>query len=232
MPRAAVLGLLGLAVSLGAAEKPKYTASEVFERMLAAQESRAWTRAELVKEEGPIGQAPVSVTRGLLQTKPGGLARLQIKKPSPGLIVCDGKRLFVELAEVQQVMQYDAAKLKASGNFFLDLASSIRHYAQAGYKRLFVPGKAFDAAKVTAIELLPKKPDAAGFERLKVWIDMERWVVLQVQLDYGGTRSKAVFSRIQAPSKDELAQGKVKDLDAALFGYKAPKGYEVFDLDL
>ena len=138
--------------------------------------------------------------------KPGGLARLDIQKPKPGLILSDGKSLWVELPEVNQVMRYNAAKLKESGNFFLDLPSSIRHYAKASQRRLF-PARAegFDPTRVCALELLPLHPSQAGFERLRVWVDEDRWAVLRVQLDYGGTRSDVRFDDIKIGEQAAVA---------------------------
>jgi outer membrane lipoprotein-sorting protein len=227
-----LLGALLSAAALTAAEDPKYSAYQVFDRMLAAQESQAFYSAQVEKAEGPVGEKPVSISRGQLRTAPGGLARMDINEPSPGLVLADGKKLWVELAEVQQVMLYDQAKLKASGNFFLDLASSVRHYSKAAYKRLIVPGPDFDEERVTALELLPKQADKAGFERLQVWVDHQRWTVLRVLMDYGGTRSDIRFSDITILSQDELKKAPKKGPKPDLFKYRPPKGFEIFDLDL
>jgi outer membrane lipoprotein-sorting protein len=224
--------LLLLAAPAAAAEKPRYTAPEVFDQMLKAQEGRAWWTAKVVKSEGPLQGGKSSTSEGLLSVKPGGLARLDIQKPSPGLILSDGKLLWVELPEVSQVMRYNAAKLKESGNFFLDLPSSIRHYAKSSQRRLFLPGEGFDPTQVCALELLPLQPSQAGFERLRVWVDEGRWAVLRVQLDYGGTRSDVRFDDIKIAEQAAVAAGTVKDLDPALFHYQPPKGFEIFDLDL
>jgi len=232
--RAALLALvLALAAVANAAEKPRWTADQVFRKVLEAQESQAWLQAKVSKREGPAKRPKeAQLTEGELRALPGGKARLEIAVPAQGLILADGRHLWVELAEVEQVMKYDQAKLAASGNFFLDLASSIRHYSKAGLRRLIKPGEGFDPAKVSAIELLPLKPQQAGFERLRVWVEEERWVVLRVLLDYGGTRSDVRFSDIRVLGKDALAKDPKKGLDPALFKYKPPKGFEVFDLDL
>jgi outer membrane lipoprotein-sorting protein len=203
---------------------PRYTAAEVFDEMLLAQESQASYQATVIKREGPEGKSPTAESRGVLRAAKGGKARLDISTPSPGVIVSDGKQLWVELTEVGQVMRYDASKLKESGNFFLDLPSSIRHYSQASRRRLILPGEGFDPDKVSALELLPLKPAQAGFERLQVWVEEGRWVVLRVLLDYGGTRSDVRFEGIQTGSKEPM--------DETLFHYKPPKGFELFDLDL
>lgn len=229
----AVLCALVPALAL-AAVKPRYTAPEVFDQVLATQEAQAWLKASVVKREGPIHAktADLALTRGRLQSQPGGLARLEISEPSKGLILADGKVLWVELAEVQQVMKYDVRKLVASGNFFLDLASSIRHYSKASQRRLIPVGQGFDASHVTALELLPLKPEQAGFERLRVWVDEKGWVVLRVLMDFGGTRSDIRFEAVSTLSQAALAKDPKQALDPALFKYKPPKGFEVFDLDL
>ena len=223
-----------LPATLFGAVKPRYTAPQVFDKVLKAQESMAWMQADATKVEGPIGAKAkdLSLTKGRLQSQPGGLARLDISAPSKGLILADGKSLWVELSEVEQVMKYDARKLAASGNFFLDLASSIRHYSKASQRRLIPAGEGFDASRVTALELQPLKPQQAGFERLRVWVDEKDWVVLRVLMDYGGTRSDIRFEGVKVLGKDALAKDPKLGLDPALFKYKPPKGYEVFDLDL
>lgn len=228
----ALLLFLSAAAELAAYDAPKFSADEVFAKMLEAQEAQAFYESQVEKSEGPIGKPAASVSKGTLKAQPGAKARMEITSPSAGLIVSDGKHLWVELGEVKQVMKYDATRLIASGNFFLDLASSVRHYSKAAYKRLIVPGKGFDPAKVTALELLPKRPEAAGFERLRVWVDHERWTVLRVLLDYGGTRSDVRFSGIKVTGKDALAKDPKLAPAKGLFDYKPPKGFEVFDLDL
>lgn len=227
----ALWAALLFAAPLGAVEQPRYTASQVFSHLLTALESQAAYQAEVVKEEGPVKGKPTSVTQGRLRTAQGARARMEIRKPSKGLMVCDGKQLWVELPEVEQVMRYDADKLKASGNFFLDLASSVRHYAQAAYKRLIVPGEGYDEAQVTALELLPKDSAAAGFERMRVWVDHRRWTVLRVLMDLDGVRSDVRFSKIKITGKD-AAEADPKLLPAPkTFEYRPPQGWEVFDLD-
>lgn len=215
--------LLGAAPGARAAGDPKYSAYQVFDRMLAAQEAQAYYQAEVEKTEGPVGEKAGAVSRGTLRAAPGGLSRMEIREPSAGLLLSDGKHLWVELAEVQQVMMYDQAKLKASGNFFLDLASSVRHYAKAAYKRLIVPGEAYDPKGVTAVELLPKKPEQAGFERMQVWVDHERWTVLRVLMDYAGTRSDVRFSQIKIYSPADLKQQPQLRPAKGLFKYRPPR---------
>jgi outer membrane lipoprotein-sorting protein len=217
---------------LAAAERPKFPATEVFEKVLAAQESLAWSSAEITKEERAKGEKKATISRGKLISKQGGLARLELTVPSKGLILSDGQHLWVELPEVAQVMKYSAAKLRQSGNFFLDLAPTIRHYSKASYRRLIVPGPGFDPNTTSALELQPLKPQQAGFERLRVWVDQDNWTILQVRMDYGGTQSKVTFEKIRAATKDAVAQDPTRDVDPKLFQYKAPKGFEIFDLDL
>ena len=226
-----LLALAAFAASLPAANKPKFPATEVFDKVLAAQESLAWVQADIVKEERGNGQK-ASVSKGQLRTKPGGLARLELSEPSKGLILADGKHLWVELPEVQQVMRYSSAKLRESGNFFLDLAPTIRHYSMASYRRLVMPGPGFDPEKVSALELQPLKPRQAGFEKLRVWVEQEHWSIIQVRLDYGGSQSLVKFSKRKSASKEAVAKDPTLDLDPKLFEYKTPKGFELFDLDM
>lgn len=212
---------------------PRYTAGDLFQAMLEAQDHQAWMQAVIIKSETAAGsKKEPTVTRGRLQTKPFGRARLEIEEPAPGLIVADGKKLYVELTDVKQVMRYDEAKLAASGNFFLDLASSIRHYSKASRKRLIAVGEGFDADHVSALEMSPSKPEQAGFERMRVWVDERRWVVLRVQLDYGGTKSDVRFNAIKTMTSKALKADPGQALAKELFEYKVPKGFEVYDLDL
>lgn len=228
----AALALLCLCTApLAAASKPKFPATEVFDKVLEAEEDLAWSKAEVVKEE-QSGKKKPSLSKGTLYTKPGGLARLELTEPSPSLIVSDGKHLYMELPEVKQVMQYSSEKLRQSGNFFLDLAPTIRHYAKASYRRLVLPGPGFDPEKISALELQPLKPQQAGFELLRVWVDQKTWAIVQVRLDYGGTQNTIKFSHRKTIAKVDVAKDATLDLDPKLFTYKAPKGFEVFDLDL
>jgi outer membrane lipoprotein-sorting protein len=224
---ALLLAALGAFGRLAAADF-RYTAGDVFQAMLEAEDHRAWLQAEVDKSEQPADlKKEPKHTLGHLVAKNGGKARLVIDAPAAGLIVADGKHLWVELPQVEQVMCYDQARLAASGNFFLDLASSIRHYAKASIKRRFE-----DASRVSALEMVPEQPRKAGFERLRIWVDDHRWVVLRVQMEYGGTRTDIRFKDIQVMSLRGLRADPGQALAGELFQYKAPKGYEVFNLDL
>jgi outer membrane lipoprotein-sorting protein len=89
-------------------------AGDVFQGMLEAEDKRAWMQADVVKTEQALGSAKApAVTQGRLTSAEGGKARLVISSPTPGLIVADGKRLWVELAPVQQVMRYNETSLAA-----------------------------------------------------------------------------------------------------------------------
>ena len=217
---------------LYAVKRPKFPATEVFDKVLSVQESMAWMSADIIKEERAAGDKKTVISKGTLTTKPGGLARLELTVPSKGLILSDGKSLWVELPEVSQVMRYSATKLRQSGNFFLDLAPTIRHYSKASYRRLVMPGPGFDPEKVSALELQPVKPGQAGFEKLRVWVDQNTWSILQVWMDYGGTQSTVKFKNVHTVSNETVKKDSKLDVDPKLFEYKAPKGFEIFDLDL
>jgi len=230
---ALLLLLLPVAARARAPRALRLEAGDVFQGMLEALDKRAWTQADVVKTEAVQGSAKApGVTEGHLVSGGAGRARLVITSPSPGLIVADGKRLWVELTPVEQVMRYDESTLAATGNFFLDLASSIRHYAKASVKRRFRPGDDYDDERVSALEMAPLHPGQAGFERMRVWVDDHRWVVLRVQMEYGGTLSDIRFRNIQVLSGRALRADPGQALDKGLFNYQPPKGFEVFDLGL
>jgi outer membrane lipoprotein-sorting protein len=222
----------------------RFLPGDVLQSLLEASDRRAWTTAQVDKIEtnlGPPedakgaakgeakGESPSSRS---LMTASGSRARLEIQTPAAGLIVADGKHLWVELPQVDQVYRYDQAQMAASGNFFLDLASSIRHYAKGSVKRRFRPGDGYDETRVSAFELVPLRREPGGFERMRVWVDTRRWVVLRVQLDSGGTRSDIRFSHIQVMSWRGLRADPGQALPKGIFKYTRPKAFEVFKIDL
>lgn len=160
----------------------------------------------------------------------GGLALLEMRTPGVEKAVSDGKHLWVELPDVKQVIKYDALKLRESGNFFLDLASSVRYYARESVKRLIPEGQGFDPARTSALEIRPLKAVEAGFERLRVWVDHQDWVVRQVALKLGGLDTTVRFEKIHRVTQKDLAQGRKPALDRRLFLYQPPPGFQVFDL--
>ncbi len=238
MNKAFIILSLVLGSSLQAANKPRYTATQVFQKMLQAQESQLALSAKVWKDDrDPARPKAAASVSGTLRTLPGGLARLDLTWPKQGLVLSDGKALWVELPEVKQVMKYDAKRMRDSGNFFMDLASSIQHYAKASLKRLVLVGPDFDASKVTALQMDPDDPRKAGFESLRVWVDHQRWVILRVALVHGGTETIIRFENIKIQRKgvpllkDGSSLGK-DELSPELFKYTPPKGYETFDLDI
>jgi outer membrane lipoprotein-sorting protein len=222
-----MLKFLALALSLQAAQ-PGMTALEVYEKVLKAQQQQASLSCRIVKEELRGAGAPLAVT-GTLEVEAGGKAYLEMTVPSRQLAVSDGRTLWVEMSDVKQVMKYNAEQLRQGGNFFLDLGSSIRYYAKASLKRLVEPGPGFDEAHTAALELMPLDPAAAGFERMRVWVDRDGWLVRQVELKVGGVDTRVRFEDVHVVTKAEAGEGH-KVPSAARFKYQPPKGYEVFDL--
>jgi outer membrane lipoprotein-sorting protein len=221
----------------------RFLPGDVLQSLLEAQDRRAWTTADVVKIEQNLGAPEAkggdkgdykqeSAPSQSRMTASGSRARLEIRTPAAGLIVADGKHLWVELPQVDQVYRYDQAQMAASGNFFLDLASSIRHYAKGSVKRRFRPGPGYDETRVSAFELVPLRREPGGFERMRVWVDTRRWVVLRVQLDSGGSRSDIEFSHIQVMSWRGLRADPGQALPKDIFKYTPPKAFEVFKIDL
>src|SRR5438034_601132 len=129
-----------LSLHASPAKTVQLTALEVYENVLKAQKQQASVECEIVGEEIHAGVSGTAQgVTGTLKVASGGKAWLEMTVPSHQLAVSDGKALYVEMSDVKQVMKYDAVQLKKSGNFFLDLGSSIRHYAKASLKRLIVP---------------------------------------------------------------------------------------------
>ena len=228
--------MLNLAISLLCAlhplhAEPKggYTALEVYENVMKAQKSQAALECRVVREETGGEGGPSRVT-GTLKVASGGRALLDIPLPSPQRAISDGKTLFVELSDVKQVMKYNAEQLRQSGNFFLDLGASIKHYARASLKRLIEPGEGFDEAKISALELMPLKPQEAGFESMRVWVAKDGWLIRQVSLKLGKVDTKVSFDQITVTSKADIESGKKPGLDKKIFRYSPPKGWQVFDL--
>lgn len=225
-----MLKIILAAASLHAASaKPApLTAIEVYESVLKAQKKQASIEGSIVREVLKGKDAAERVT-GTLKTYAGGKAWLEMTVPSRQLAVCDGKSLYVELGDVKQVMKYDAAQLKKGGNFFLDLGSSIRFYAANSLKRLIMVGEGFDEAKHFALELLPLNKAEAGFERMRVWVDKDGWLIRQVELKVSGQTTRVRFEKLRVVTRKEEEKG-ARTPDLELFKYKPPKGYELFDM--
>jgi outer membrane lipoprotein-sorting protein len=222
------LASLGLPGSARAKAPLELTALEVYEKVLKAQQQQAFLSCIITKEELKGGASAQQVS-GTLEVAAGGKANLLITQPSRQLMVSDGHWLYMEMSDVKQVMKYDAEQLKRGGNFFLDLGSSIQHYAKASLKRLIVPGDGFDPKDYEALELMPLDPKGAGFQRMRVWVARDGWVVRQVELKLEGVDTRVRFDSLKIITKADLDKGKAP-LDGALFKYSPPKGYEVFDL--
>jgi outer membrane lipoprotein-sorting protein len=219
--RAFLPGLLALAVSAGA---QGLNAEQVLKKLLKAQDAQVSMDCQIVRSQIPVSGGETTRVTGSLKVASGGKALLVIKKPSPQKVVSDGKVLWMEMSDVKQVMKYDALQLREGGNFFLDLASSVRHYAKASLKRLILPGEGFDEASIKALELMPTNPKEAGFDRMQVWVDTNDWVVRQVTLVLGGMENRVRFERISVERDPKKAPS------SKIFKYSPPKGYQVFDL--
>jgi outer membrane lipoprotein-sorting protein len=198
--------------------------------MLKAQDKQAVFSCEVRREEWTEA-APETVKRvyGILKIKAGGKARFDILRPSEQLLVCDGKNIWMVFPEAKQVMRQNAETMKTSGQFFLDLASSIRYYSKASQVRLIPVSKEFDRRVVSALELTPKDPATAGFDKAEVWVDTSRWVVQEALLTSGGSMVRARFTHIKTATPAQVRKTPSRNLPDSIFNFKTPEGYEVFD---
>ena len=225
-----LLILLLALISESALTAKGLTPRVILEKIVKAQESQAAFFCEVRREEWAEA-APNTVRRvyGTLRIKSGGKARFEILQPAKQLLVCDGKNLWMVFPEAKQVMRQSAETLKTSGQFFLDLASSIRYYSRISQARQVPAGKDFDPRAVTCLELTPKDPAAAGFEKAEIWVDRGRWVVLQALLTSGGNLVRARFINIKTATQAQVKKNPRLNLGEGFFNYKPPEGYEVFD---
>jgi outer membrane lipoprotein-sorting protein len=218
------------------AEVPRYTAQEVYDKMVDSEERREALIAEITRTEKRKvgeGEAKANTIKGHLVVRKGGYARLDITQPAPQRLVTNGKVLYMELSEMEQVYKLSTSKMKESGNFFLDLGGTIRYYAENSMKRLIPPGGKFDTAQVMAIELVPKDAETSGFDAMRVWVDTGRWVILRAVLESKTADVGVSFDKIQTfgvKAAKEMAY-ELK-LDKRFFRYSPPDEFEVFDLDL
>ncbi len=229
----ALAALLGWsAAGLRARERslPRYSARQILAQMLKAQARQAVFSCDMEKSEySDDSDTPDRRFTGTLRVKRGGKARYEVAEPSPQLLICDGRTLYMVLPQAKQVMEQGEAQMKTSGQFFLDLASSIRYYSKAGLARLVPVGPEFKGRDVEALQLTPRDPDSAGFDRAVFWVDLRRWVVLKAELLSGASRIEVRFTDIRAYTMEEVKKDPRKDLPDALFRYHVPDGYEVFN---
>jgi outer membrane lipoprotein-sorting protein len=217
------------------AETPRYTAQQVFDKMVGADKRREVlmaniTRSERTKIGGSKGKS--KTVSGTLVVRKGGYARLNIIKPASQKLMTNGKVLWMELSEVEQVYRLSTAQMKNSGNFFLDLGGTIRFYAKNGLKRLIPPGGNFDTTQVVALELLPEDAEKSGFDTMRVWVDTGRWVILRAMLKSKTADVGVSFDKIRTfGTKGAKKNGYSLKLDKRYFRYSAPKNFEIFDLD-
>jgi outer membrane lipoprotein-sorting protein len=92
-----------------------------------------------------------------------------------------------------------------------------------------VPDKEFDKRTTSALEIVPKDAAAAGFDKVRVWVDRNRWQVLQALLTSSGSVVKARFLGIKTATKAQVRKNPALNLPNNLFTFKTPEGYEVFD---
>lgn len=230
-------GLSGTAQAISptaALEPPmrfKFTADQVVERLLKTQSGIASFSCTVLREdfqELSDRSGPRQVT-GTLKARPGGLARFEIKEPSPQLLISDGKTLWMVLPEARQVFRQETRSLRTSGQFFLDLTTSIRYYARNSTPRLRAPGSGFNPRNTVALELSPKDPASCGFDKVVLWVDLKNWLVLQSELSGSGLLVRARFKDIRAYTKEQVKADPRCGLPSKLFQYQVPKGWEVFD---
>lgn len=204
------------------------TPRQVLDQLLKTQKDQAVMTCRLRREQkgALLGGSGVKVLEGRLQWKRGGKARLEVDKPSRQLMVSDGKAVWMEVPEARQVLRQDASQLRSAGQFFLDLASSIRYYSKNSHLHGLAAGKEFKA-DVQAFELVPRDPAKLGFDRMKVWVEKSRGQIVQVVLESEGMEIKVGFDAVKAHTLAEVAAHPSLDLPESLFRYKVPPGYEV-----
>jgi outer membrane lipoprotein-sorting protein len=213
-----------------AARLPVLSARNIIDRLLKQQARLAAFSCTLVREEyrdSEPNAAPRVVT-GTLKAKPGGRSRYEVGGPPPQQLINDGRSVWMVLPEAKQVFKQDAQALAASGQFFLDLASSIRYYAKTSLARRVPAGGGF-GPEVAAIELSPRDSASAGFDRVVVWVDQRRWQPRQAVLYGGGITVRVRFENLKSATLDDVIKDPRRRLPDSIFRYQPPKGWEVFD---
>ena len=211
----------------------KFTARQVFDRMLKAQDEQQIIRCDMIKEDRMDGTdlaQSATVTKGRLLMKKGGKAVLEITDPVSQKVVSDGKTLWMELPDAAQVMKYDVTMMRETCNFFLDLPASIRYYAKKSLKRLIAPGEAYRDKPVSALELDPDDPEKAGFTKMQVWVDHQKWVIVKILLHTQGMQISVAFENSEVVRTAQIKKNPKLNVSNSQFNYKVPEGFQVFDL--
>ena len=219
--------------ALQAKDAPLYTARQVFNKMIKAQDSQRIMKCDLVKEDkmdSMDSMVQSSVTKGKLIMRRGGYALLNITEPARQQVVSDGKTLWMVMPEVQQVMKYDVAMIRQTGNFFLDIPASIRYYAKNSLKRLIPAGDEYTGKPVSALELDPDDPQTAGFTKMNVWVDHEKWEIRKILLHTQGLQMIVRFENLKTWSEQQVKRDPELDVSKKVFQYKVPDDFQVFDL--
>jgi outer membrane lipoprotein-sorting protein len=201
-------------------------ARDVLDRLLSVQEKRALTVCQVQRWAGQPDGSFKKTLQGRLWLKSGGRARLEADKGQ--VVTCDGRMLCLLEPESRQVMRSGTTGMKQSGQFFLDLAESIRYYSQSGKVALKkAPAPEF-GPQSRALVIRSRDPEKSGFDRADFWLDKD-FFVRQVSLSVDGQAVRIQFDQPAAWTEQELAADPKADLPDSKFACGVPEGYEAVD---
>lgn len=161
--------------------------------------------------------------RGTWYQRKPGLFRMDFEEPEGDLVVSDGRFLWLYYPSTHpgQVVRTGLGPEATGGrgSEIVDLQGRILERARSVYEPSHGGIVTVDGHRTHLVELAPRGGDA-DYERVRVWVDGERWLVRRLEFT---DRSETV----RTVELDELETGIA--LPDSLFRFEPPGDVEVFE---
>ena len=213
MPPAIVLAhlfvLLSVAMPAGqATRKPGDLFEEIYKRGAIRQKTLKSIRATFTETTVSTLLVKPIVARGTIVAAPPARVRMTYAEPDPKVIAMDGRTLVVDWPTRGERERIDIREVQKR----ID-----QYFTSAGIddlRKMFDIKAEADAANRRAdrVEMTPKRKQIKqGLEKLELWIDRERDLLVQMRLSFRGGDQKTIALEdiaVNAPISDDLFQVK------------------------
>jgi outer membrane lipoprotein-sorting protein len=191
-PSAALNVLIGFFVALlPVAQQPRAADdlfTRIFNRATAQQRTMQSVRARFTETTSSSLLLKPIVAHGTLIAATPARVRMTYSDPEPKTIVIDGKSLVVEWTLRGQRERIDIAEVQKRVDQYFT-------HADINQLRSMFQITAADAGlpQTDRIEMVPKRKQIKqGLERLELWIERERVVLVQMRMTFAGGEQKTI----------------------------------------
>ena len=197
--------LVAVAFTVPGISQSQYTLDDVLERMIEAGNQLQTLEAHVERDTVTVIVDDHALSSGQIYfAARGSASEIRMNLPEPAgqeLLVVEGK-VQLYSPRTNQVQEYDLAERGDIVEFLVVGFGPANASLQDKFEVVFVDEEDLQGIATSVIDLTPRSEEVLrNFRNLRLWVDQERWMPIQLRLDQpGGNHQMVKYSEIQINS--------------------------------